>query len=227
MAEKNWKNISLKGKLESYCNGFGQPVPININELLKGKTTFEENASPYEKYLVGISFDIVVHNKDLSKEIIVGSIHGKYYDIEKCEKDDADIDEAFNDIDQYTFDIYNLPSDLEGDEVSIISDNIFSIDSLYIEPEYRNNRYGTCAMLLLPNALETQFNRNVGYLITEPRPIYDPQKEDKNSNGECVFLEKKLIRFWEALGFKNKDSLFYFNADYDMQKVYLSNKNIK
>ncbi len=82
-------------------------------------------------------------------------------------------------------------------------------------------------MLLLSDALKTQFNRNVGYIITEPRPMYNPIKEDKVSNGECVFLEKRLISFWEALGFKNKDLFVYFNADYDMQKVFLNNKKSK
>ncbi len=231
---KRLTHLSLMGKLEPYGAGFSEPIPINIADILKGKTTFDLSASESEKYLLGISFDIIASTSNYEDNKTVGNLNGKFYNIEQAIEDNKLTDvvsSVFDDIDQYTFDIYELVTKLQDEllyetgEMPSLCSNIFSIDNIYIEPEYRNNKFGSCTIILLSDYLKTQFNRQVGYFILEPIPRYKPEKEHEIDDCHPMFLEKKLNRFFNNLGFKPKGDYLYFNLNYDMQKIY--NDNIK
>ncbi|ACL77032.1 hypothetical protein [Ruminiclostridium cellulolyticum] len=228
---KKLTHLSLVGKLEPYGAGFSEPIPINIKDILKGKTTFDLSVSEFEKYLVGISFDIIASTSDYAEHKTVGYLNGKFYNIEQALEDNTltDVaDNAFDDIDQYTFDIYELVTELQNElsyepgEMPSLCFNIFSIDNIYIEPEYRNNKFGSCAIILLSDYLKTQFNRQAGYFVLEPIPRYNPEKEHEIVDCQPVFIEKKLNRFFNNLGFKSKGDYLYFNLNYDMQKIYIN-----
>ncbi len=161
-------HISLIGKFSSN-QGDVWSTPINIKELLLGETSFIETVFPEELYLKSFEFEIFAHEEGGENREKVGKLFGRFFDLEKCEEDEFDPLEVFDAVDQYTYDVYTLG---EKYHKGIYSNNIFLIDSMIINPEYRNKKIGSSAICILADVIGIQYNLKVGCIILKPEPIY-------------------------------------------------------
>lgn len=214
MTIKNISSVSLIGKISSYYNDEICSSPVDIQELLAGETSFIEEAVFEDLYLKTLEFDIVVHD-DYDNFKKAGVLIGRVFDIERCEENDISPLEVFDSVDQYTYEIYDMGQTYhEG----ILSENIFSVESFIIYPEYRNKNVGTAVIHILSDVIEAQFNVNLGCLILEPQPRYDAEREENPEKEQYEFNQEKCERFWDKLGFKrlNDSPYWYFNLDMRM-----------
>ena len=218
MTLANISSVSMIGKFSSYYGGDFRSTTVNITELLSGKTSFREEAYCEELYLKSIEFDICVHdeddygNEDSEK---AGVLIGRLFDIEHCEEDEFDPMEVFDNVDQYTYEIYDMG---RKHHRGILSDNIFAIDSLLIYPEYRGKNVGTAVIHILSGVIEAQFNLKAGCFIVVPEPGYDAEREAKPDEAQYECYKIRCERFWEKLGFERlgDSSYWYFNLDIKM-----------
>lgn len=219
MQKENIDSINLIGHLHDY--DIGIMMPVTIKSLVSNKVKPGDDITPTNKYLPGIKFDIVVYDEDLCEEEIVGEITGKYYDVDNAEYDDM-IAPAFDNVDQYTWDIYETIAYNKNLRLKHChTKNIFSIDTFIINPNYRNLNIGTSALMLLKDALKIQFNRDIAVIIAECCPIEYSKFEI--SELEWKHREKKLERFFTRLGFIKIDRYMIFDTSNDMQEIYNNN----
>lgn len=204
-------HVSLLGKFSPY-QGELWATPVNIKELLSGGTSFLEEVSPEEKYLKSFELEIIAHNEELNEREKVGRLLGRLYNIDKCYEDEFDPMDVFDDVDQYTFDVYDIGKEHHQ---GIYSDNIFLIDSMIIYPEYRYKKVGSSTICILGEVIETQFNLKVGCFILIPEPEYDIEKEIKPDEAQYDNLKARCERFWDKLGFEpiGDTDYWYFNAE--------------
>lgn len=218
MTIENISSISMMGKFSSYYGGGFRSTPIDIKELLSGKTTFREDAFCEELYLKSIEFEVFIYDvndEDYEFPEKAGVLVGRLFDIERCEEDEFDPLEVFDNVDQYTYEIYDMG---RKHHEGILSDNIFTIDALMIYPEYRGKNVGTSAMHILADVIEAQYNLKVGCIILVPEPGYDAGKETKPDASQYEHYKTRCENFWERLGFKrlNDSPYWYHNADMKM-----------
>jgi len=211
-------SVSLIGKLSSYYGGDFRSTTVNIKELLSAKTSFREEAFCEELYLKSIEFDILVHDKDVEgneETEKAGVLVGRLFDVERCNEDEFDPMEVFDDVDQYTYEIYDMG---RKHHEGILGDNIFAIDSFMIYPEYRGKNVGTAVIHILSEVIEAQFNMKAGCLIVVPEPGYDAEREAKPDEAQYETFKIRCERFWEKLGFERLEdsSYWYFNLDMKM-----------
>lgn len=219
MAIANISIISMTGKLSSYFGGDAfRSTPIDIKELLSGKTSFRKEVFCEELYLKSMEFEVSVHDgnyEDTEVSEKAGSLVGRLFDVERCEEDEFDPLEVFDNVDQYTYEIYDMG---RKHHEGILSENIFAIDSLMIYPEYRGKNVGTAAIHILADVIETQFNIKVGCFIIIPEPRYDAERESKPDETQYEHYKARCEEFWKRLGFESLDDspYWYFNADMKM-----------
>ena len=207
--------ISIIGRLSSYYDGDFRSTAIDIKELLSGKTSYREEAFCEDLYLKSIEFEIFVHDENNEVHEKAGLLIGRLFDIECCEEDEFDPLEVFDNVDQYTYEIYDMGRKYhEG----FLSQNIFAIESLMIYPEFRDKNVGTAAIHILADAIEAQFNLNAGCFIVIPEPAYDSEREAKPDEAQYEHHKARCKEFWKRLGFESlKDSPYwYFNLDMGM-----------
>lgn len=218
MSIANISSVSMIGKLSSYYDGDFRSTTVNIKELISGKTSFREEAFCEELYLKSIEFDIFVHdeddegNEDTEK---AGVLVGRLFDVERCNEDEFDPMEVFDNVDQYTYEIYDMGRKHHG---GILGDNIFAIDSFMIYPEYRGKNVGTAVIHILSEVIEAQFNMKAGCFIVVSEPGYDPEREAKLDETQYEYYKIRCERFWKKLGFERLEdsSYWYFNLDMKM-----------
>lgn len=202
------------GKLSSYYGGDFHSSTVDIKELLSGRTSFREEAFCEELYLKSINFDIFVHHVDEDGNVDTenaGELTGRLFDVERCTEDEFDPMEVFDNVDQYTYEIYEMG---RKHHEGIVSDNIFAIDSFMIYPEYREKYIGTVVMHILSEVLEAQFNLKAGCLIVVPKIIYDAEREPGPKNSQYEQLTSRCENFWMNLGFEMVEAPYwYFNLD--------------
>ena len=218
MTIANISSVSMIGRLSSYYGGDFHSTSANLKELLSGETSYREEAFCEELYLKSIQFEIFVHdedddgNEDSEK---AGELIGRLFDVERCSEDDFDPMEVFDNVDQYTYEIYDMG---RKHHEGILSDNIFAIDSFTIYPEYRGKNVGTAVMHILSEVIESQFNLKAGCLIVVPEPGYDAEREAKPDEAQYECYKIRCESFWEKLGFERLEdsSYWYFNLDMKM-----------
>ena len=214
MILENISSVSMIGKLSSYYDGEFQASSVNIKQLLSGETTFREEAFCEELYLKSIQFDIYVHDEDEdgnNNTEKAGELTVRLFDIERCNEDEFDPMEVFDNVDQYTYEIYDMG---RKHHQGIVSDNIFVIDSFVMYPDYRGKSVGTSVIHILSEVVEAQFNLKAGCLIVVPRPGFIAVKEPEPSESQYDKLQGKCESFWRNMGFeKLEDPYWYFNLD--------------
>ena len=217
MTIENITSVSMIGKLSSYYGDDFQSSTVDIKELLSGRASFREQAFCEELYLKAINFEIFVHYEDEDGKQDTdkaGELLGRFYDIERCSEDEFDPLEVFDNVDQYTYEIYELGCSYhEG----ILSENIFAIDSFMIYPEYRERNIGTAVIHILSEVLEAQFNLKAGCLVVVPKVIYDEKREPEPTDSQYKQRKSRCEDFWRNLGFEMvKHPYWYFNLDMQM-----------
>lgn len=220
MKREEIKYINLKGKLISDESQLSI-LPLEIEDYIKGTTDVKDN-SPYGKK---INFEIVVYNEELSNEKVVGEICGRFFDIQKIMMDEFIPEEIFDEIDQYTLDMYEGTNS----DVSVgLRMNIYTIDSIFIKKEFRNMKIGSCAILMLEEMLKEQFNRKIGKFVISSEPIWYKEEKEPDEN-ELKQLKYKCNNFWRKLGFQygSLDNFMFFNTDFDMRKIYSMGGNVE
>ncbi|MFW6029969.1 MAG: hypothetical protein ACOCRO_06905, partial [Halanaerobiales bacterium] len=123
---------------------------------------------------------------------------------------------VFENVDQYTYEIYHMG---QNHHQGILSDNIFSIDSFIIYPEYRDKNVGTAVIHILSDVLAVQFNITVGCFILEPQPRYEDEREERPDEVQYEYYQEKCERFWSKLGFKRLDDSLYWYLNLDMKML--------
>ena len=214
----NISSVSMIGKLSSYSGGDFHSPTVNIKELLSGRTSFREEVFSEELYLKSFEFEIFVHDEDEEgneETEKAGVLVGRLFNVDRCNEDEFDPMEVFDNVDQYTYEIYEMAGKYHG---GILSENIFAIDSFVIYPEYRGENVGTAVIHILSEVIETQFNLKAGCLIVVPEPGYDAEREAKPDEAHYESNKKRCEIFWKNLGFERLEdsSYWYFNLDMKM-----------
>ena len=217
MAIAKISSVSMIGKLSSYSGGDFHSATVNIKELLLGRTSFREEVFSEELYLKPFEFMIFVHDEEEENEETekAGVLIGRLFNVDRCNEDEFDPMEVFDNVDQYTYEIYEMAGMYHG---GITSENILAIDSFIIYPEFRGKNVGTAVIHILSEVIEAQFNLKAGCLIVVPEPGYDVEREAKPDEVQYESNKKRCEIFWKKLGFERLEdsSYWYFNLDMKM-----------
>lgn len=158
------------------------------------------------------------------EDIKLGFLHGTYFKIDDMDNESISKFDVFDSISQETYDVYSNLFDSHGIEKEGrigINGNIFSIDRLYIEKEYRNCGIGRKVITDLEKVLQYSLNCKVGNFILLPSAIEKVGKSLKQVDDEKAYdtLTKRLHKFYRSIGFKKvpKGTHIYFNTDYRMK----------
>ena len=158
------------------------------------------------------------------ENIDLGFLEGTYFKIEDMEMEGINKFDLFDNISQEIHDLYSNLFDMDGiykDGVIGIKGNVFSIDRLYIENEYRNCGIGRRVIVDLQNILDYSLNCKIGNFILLPSAIEKVEEDLRpvSDEKEYAALTKRLQAFYRRLGFKKvpKGKHMWFNTDYRMK----------
>lgn len=184
----------------------------------------------YDSYWQYVCIDILGNRRegefDDFEDIELGFLHGTYFKIDNMDNDGINKFDVFDSISQETYDVYSNLFDSHGIEKEGrigINGNVFSIDRLYIEKEYRNCGIGRRVITDLEKILQYSLNCKVGNFILLPSALEKvgeslKQIDDEKAHGT---LTKRLQKFYRSIGFKKvpKGTHMYFNTDYRMKET--------
>lgn len=182
----------------------------------------------YDLYWQYVQIDMLGSTKegefDNFENIDLGFLQGIYFKIDDMENEGISKFDVFDSISQETYDVYSNLFDsngIEKDGLIGINGNVFSIDRLYIENQYRNCGIGRRVITDLQKILEYSLNCKIGNFILIPSAIEKVGEDLKmiSDEKEYTILTKRLQKFYRSLGFKkiNKGTHIYFNTDYRMK----------
>lgn len=182
----------------------------------------------YDSYWQYVYIHILGSTKDKEfddfEDIELGFMQGTYFKIDDMDNEGICKFDISDSISQETYDVYtNLfnSDDSEKEGVIGINGNVFSIDRIYIENQYRNFGIGTRVITDLEKILQYSLNCTIGNFILLPSAIEKVDDELKQiiDNEEYVVLTKRLQKFYKSIGFKkiHKREHMYFNTDYIMK----------
>lgn len=181
----------------------------------------------YDSYWQSVYIDILGSIKegefDDFEDIKLGFLHGTYFKIDDMDNEGISKFDVFDSISQETYEVYsNLfnSDDIQKEDVIGINGNVFSVDRLYIEKEYRDCGIGRRVIKDLEKILQYSLNCKVGNFILLPSAIEKVGGNLKQVSDEMeyVTLTKRLEKFYRNIGFKKirKGTHMYFNTDYRM-----------
>lgn len=182
----------------------------------------------YDSYWQYVYIDILGSTKegedDDFEDIKLGFLHGSYFKIDDMDNDGISKFDVFDSISQETYEVYSNLFDSHGIEKKGcigINGNVFSIDRLHIEKEYRNCGIGRRVITDLEKILQYSLNCKVGNFILLPSALEKVGESLKQVDDEKLYdtLTKRLQKFYRSIGFKKvpKGTHMYFNTDYRMK----------
>lgn len=205
---------------------------VSSSTLTTPSTSLNEEKSldiyEYDSYWQYVCIHILGSTKDEEfddfEDIELGVLQGTYFKINDMDNEGISKFDVFDSISQETYDVYaNLfnSNGIEKEGVIGINGNVFSIDRIYIENEYRNFGIGRRLITDLEKILQYSLNCTIGNFILLPSAIekVDNELKQVTDNEEYVALTKRLQEFYKSIGFKkiHKGSHMYFNTDYIMK----------
>lgn len=217
MNKSKIKNLSLRGNIDIDGGALGM-VPIPIDYYLEGVT----NVNDHDSYGKNINFKIVAWDELLNESREIGEITGRFFDMQQMDREHYDPNELLNDIDLYTTEMYESCKREIG-----LKQNIYMVDTIILGKEYRGNRFGVCAIIMLEEMLNAQFERQIGGIIVKARPIWNRDDEEPDDY-ELSELQDRCKKFWKRLGFQNGTfgDYMYFITDFNMREIYKNQKSI-
>lgn len=182
-------------------------MPVEIDEFLNGESDFKDNPA----YVNDITLNILGYDENYD-EYLIGSINGRYIDINEMILNEEFIEGYLDNEEPDILEFYCIAKDKEyiGHK-----NNIFSIDSIKLEEEFKDNKLLSAVIMMLEQFLKVSINKEVGAFIIDYKVSWHTDNEENLS-----------IAFWGALGFRNSgfENTMYFNTDFDMREVYLLEK---
>lgn len=175
-----------------------------------------------EAFTNNIWIDILGKVDNSKKYHELGILYGRYFKINQIYDKQASLFEVFDSIDQDTYKVYQALLDEDGSinmDYCGIKSNIFHIEKLYIEEDYRKLGIGEKVLDYLNDILNYSLNCEVGCYILQPNPIIkvkDMQFEVIKDTDTFKRLKRKLLKFYRKCGYEKilDTDFMYINTDY-------------
>ena len=157
-----------------------------------------------------VTIELVETNESESKQKTVASLFGYFYDVEYMYNYGQSIFDAFDMVSGDTCELYNVLFDRNGyikDEYESFCDNVFYIDRLYVENDYRNKGYAKLMLNQIGEIIKYVAKLNVGIIAVCAQPFEINGNEEKmiKDNKE---LKRKLIELYKNTGFQETDNTY-------------------
>ena len=157
-----------------------------------------------------VTIELVETNESESKQKTIASLFGYFYDVEYMYNYGQSIFDAFDMVSGDTCELYNVLFDRNGyikDEYESFCDNVFYIDRLYVEKDYRNKGYAKLMLNQIGEIIKYVAKLNVGIIAVCAQPFEINGNEEKmiKDNKE---LKRKLIELYKNTGFQETDNTY-------------------
>lgn len=170
---------------------------------------WEDNMDPLEKYFTNIHIDIYGYpNEELDddEKVKVGVLWGIIIESELTMDDYSFLEVC----DIHSQKLCNMASEITVDssiieKVCDFDRELFYLDRIFIEPEYRGYGIGRCVINILPQILKYSLNIFLGSIVILPKA------QERNAEGRITYLDVKdldkqktvqLIKYYKSIGFK-------------------------
>ena len=141
-----------------------------------------------------VTIELVETNESESKQKTIASLFGYFYDVEYMYNYGQSIFDAFDMVSGDTCELYNVLFDRNGyikDEYESFCDNVFYIDRLYVEKDYRNKGYAKLMLNQIGEIIKYVAKLNVGIIAVCAQPF--ERNGDKDEMIDDDKLKRKLI----------------------------------
>lgn len=157
-----------------------------------------------------VTIELVETNESESKQKTIASLFGYFYDVEYMYNYGQSIFDAFDMVSGDTCELYNVLFDRDGyikDEYESFCDNVFYIDRLYVEKDYRNKGYAKLMLNQIGEIIKYVAKLNIGIIAVCAQPFEINGNEEKmiKDNKE---LKRKLIELYKNTGFQETDNTY-------------------
>ena len=157
-----------------------------------------------------VTIELVETNESESKQKTIASLFGYFYDVEYMYNYGQSIFDAFDMVSGDTCELYNVLFDRNGyikDEYESFCDNVFYIDRLYVEKDYRNKGYAKLMLNQIGEIIKYVAKLNIGIIAVCAQPFEINGNEEKmiKDNKE---LKRKLIELYKNTGFQETDNTY-------------------
>ena len=157
-----------------------------------------------------VTIELVETNECESKQKTIASLFGYFYDVEYMYNYGQSIFDAFDMVSGDTCELYNVLFDRDGyikDEYESFCDNVFYIDRLYVEKDYRNKGYAKLMLNQIGEIIKYVAKLNIGIIAVCAQPFEINGNEEKmiKDNKE---LKRKLIELYKNTGFQETDNTY-------------------
>ena len=157
-----------------------------------------------------VTIELVETNESESKQKTIASLFGYCYDVEYMYNYGQSIFDAFDMVSGDTCELYNVLFDRDGyikDEYESFCDNVFYIDRLYVEKDYRNKGYAKLMLNQIGEIIKYVAKLNIGIIAVCAQPFEINGNEEKmiKDNKE---LKRKLIELYKNTGFQETDNTY-------------------
>lgn len=196
-------------------NEFMIDTKVGYNKMLftkkNNKLDLLDNFDLLAAYPIKINLLKVNDYEDESKNELVATIVGYYFDLDYMREEKISLFEIFDGIDQNIFDMYTTLFDKEEykSEFDVINENLFYLDTIFIEENYRCE--GLCKMIVeqLYDILRYILKLNVGVIATSIYPYETTNHIDSIeslSSKEKENLNNKLLKLFKDNHYKESNS---------------------
>ena len=157
-----------------------------------------------------VTIELVETNERETKQKVLASLFGYFYDVEYMYNYGQSIFDAFDMVSGDTCELYNVLFDRNGyikDEYESFCDNVFYIDRLYVEKDYRNKGYAKLMLNQIGEIIKYVAKLNIGIIAVCAQPFEINGNEEKmiKDNKE---LKRKLIELYKNTGFQETDNTY-------------------
>lgn len=187
---------------------FGRPN-LEFNKPLE-KFEFNELSDLISYYPITIELIEKSDGNDIQKTIV--SLSGYFYDMDYIYKYGQSLFDTFDMCSDDTNKLYDILFDDEENikiDYQTLSGNIFYLDRIYVERDYRNKGYAKLLLKQLEDLIKYVVKLKVGIIVVCAQPFEKYGAEEKMIRDDKP-LKRKLIELYKNVGFKDTNS----NYDY-------------
>ena len=153
-----------------------------------------------------IDINLIEKDFETMKEKTIASLKGVYFDLAYALDNGISTYEVFDMYSADTFAFYEIlyEDGMIKEEYESIWPNVFYIERLYVEKEYRNKGYAKALLNEINDIIRDILKLNVGQIIVYANPF-----EVNNGDDEMIRnnkdLDKKLLNLYKIAGFEEID----------------------
>ncbi len=158
-----------------------------------------------------ITMELIEKSDDNDNQKTIVSLSGYFYDMDYIYKYGLSLFDTFDMCSGDTNKLYDILFDGEEKikiDYQTFSDNIFYLDRIYVEKDYRNKGYAKLLLKQLEDLIKYVFKLNVGIIVVCAQPFEKNGVEEKMIRDDKT-LKRKLIELYKNVGFKE------INNNYD------------